>query len=569
MIINNENLVILLNQSIEQHNSNIKFMKKFNEQTRIISKIDEKKKEISDEDLSKLVFFDCKITMDNVSLEELQSVVKELSQILEKMNLISFSLNINHFRTNETVNLDTEFINSLNENIQFIQLSGINLSDKSVDLFSKFNHLETIGLSNCNISDFDIISDLDSKVGVNLEENPVEENMTFHDIVTEIQKRNGKLMLSNGSVYNYISLAIGKNEKQIDVSRFTVDEITHIMKILNEFEFSINIEKMRELREQGYNLRDHIKSSIKLIISSTSEIDTKTLEDNPEIIEIQIIDEQNRNYGVQEEPYTREEFLAIRKEIDKIKRQIQLPEANDPDREKKIFMQVYRILGKKIVYNEYAITDEGQKDERLMTTCRNLYDGLIKGTAVCAGYADILKNVLSEFGIRAEYVFQNNVMNRKEYQNKYGLSDLDLDEYDESGPGHAWNVVTLDGKKYLCDLTADAPLIKIDNYPLRNCCINKDFFQIQHDNLECSYDGEISEISYEEQLRLLGFSEEKVKKYHETNTFLVENLQHTLDEIKRRKEIADCVLDAALDIKASDFDSIEKSFSMEKEERFR
>lgn len=533
MIINNGNLVILLNQSIELHNSNIKFMKKLNEQTGIIRKIDEKKKEISDEDLSKLLFFDCKINMDNVPLEQLQSLVKELSQILQKMNLISFSLKISNSRTNETVNLDTELINSLNENIQFIQLSGINLSDKNVDLFSKFNNLETIGLSNCNISDFEIISDLDLKIGVNLGENPLEKNMIPDEIVAEIQKRNGKLMLSNGSIYNYISSAVEKNEKQLDVSEFTADEIIPMMKLLNEFEFSMNIEKLEELRKEGYNLGDNIKAPIKLIVSSTSEIDTKTLEENPEIIEVQIIDEQNRNYAEQEKPYTREEFLAIRKRIDEIKRRVQIPEVEEPDREKKIFMQVYRILGKEIVYNEYAITEEGKKDERLMTTCRNLYDGLINRTAVCAGYADILKNVLSEFGIRAEYIFKHNVMSKKEYQDKYGLQDSDLEKYDESGPGHAWNVVTLDGKKYLCDLTADAPFIKADNYPLRNCCINKDFFQIQHDNLECSYDGEISEISYEEQLRLVGFSEEKIKGFREPNAFLVENLQHILDEIKR------------------------------------
>lgn len=545
MIINNNYLIKLLNIAIDEYNSNIELMKKHNEQTGIIEKIDEDRKEISKEDLSKLVNFVCNIDTNNVSLDTLQDLVKELPQVLENMNLMSFSLLINNSGTNEVVDLDTEFINSLNKNIRFIELSGINMSTKDSKVFSKFDKLEVIQLSNCNLSDFNIISDIDSEVGVVLEENPLEKSMKPDEIVAEIQKRKGRMMFSLESIYSNIAFAIGNNKKQVTVDNFNSrnEETMNSIKLLNKL---------------GFN--------IKAIISSTSELDTKTLEETPSITEIQIIDLKNRSYEQQEVPYTRKEFLDVRKRIDEIVEKIQLPEANDIDREKKIFMQIYRMLGEGIVYNEYAITEEGRKDERLMVTCRNLYDGLIKGTSVCAGYADILKNISSEFGIRAEYI-SGWVKSKEEYEAEYDLQDWEMEEYDENAPGHAWNSVILDGNKYLCDLTYDASSIKAGKYPLQSCCISQEDFRIQHEEFEFLCNGEISEISDEEQLRLLGFSEEEIQEYCETSTFSLEDLQRMLDEIENRKKVADCVLGVSSDIKASDFDSISQSFSIGKEEQ--
>lgn len=128
--------------------------------------------------------------------------------------------------------------------------------------------------------------------------------------------------------------------------------------------------------------------------------------------------------------------------------------------------------------------------------------------------------------------------------------------------GHAWNSVILDGNKHLCDLTFDAPWIQKGKYPLQNCCVSKENFGIKHKEFKFSDSGEISEISYEEQLRLLGFSDEIIQEYSEA---VSEDLQRMLDEIENRKKVADCVLGVSSDIKASDFDSISQSFSIGKE----
>ena len=139
-------------------------------------------------------------------------------------------------------------------------------------------------------------------------------------------------------------------------------------------------------------------------MEGTKDIATQYLEKHPEILEIEIRDDKDSEFPLPVYSYDREDFIQIRRKIDEIKQKIVMPEENDADREKKIFMQVYKILGEMIEYNYYAISEEGEKDFELTRTCRSLKDGLLKGKAVCAGYANILKNIIEEFGIEAKYI---------------------------------------------------------------------------------------------------------------------------------------------------------------------
>lgn len=233
------------------------------------------------------------------------------------------------------------------------------------------------------------------------------------------------------------------------------------------------------------------KNFIRLIISGTKDISTAFLEEHREIVEVQIIDEENRESDCQEEPYTREDFLQIRQKIDEIKEKIEIPDSSDENREKKIFMQVYNILGKKIDYNHYAVTEEGRKDSVLRITCRNLKDGLLKGKAVCAGYADN---------------------------------------------------------------------IKLERFPLEYCCSSLEEFnsagsgELTHDMFVTVDEGEISEFSSEDQLRFLGFSEEEIEKK------LHPSLEDLLKILEAQQKMEAATVSMASEIKASDFDEIEKAF---------
>lgn len=119
--------------------------------------------------------------------------------------------------------------------------------------------------------------------------------------------------------------------------------------------------------------------------------------------------------------------------------------------------------------------------------------GLLENKCVCAGYADILRNVLACTGIYAEYVggmpdFENGV-------------PMDL----KDPGGHAWNLVKLDGKKYWTDLTWDANHIKNQRFPLPYCL--KSTREFKHDSFKKRLEDSIADpclesVTDEEQITL-------------------------------------------------------------------
>ena len=73
------------------------------------------------------------------------------------------------------------------------------------------------------------------------------------------------------------------------------------------------------------------------------------------------------------------------------------------------------------------------------TNAHNAYGALVKGKAVCEGYAESLQYLLQRAGIQSVEVFG------------YGITDPETG----AGENHAWNIVRIDGEYYLVDLTWD------------------------------------------------------------------------------------------------------------------
>ncbi len=124
-----------------------------------------------------------------------------------------------------------------------------------------------------------------------------------------------------------------------------------------------------------------------------------------------------------------------------------------------------------IEYDEYAISEEGSKNQELAITCRNLYGGLIEGKCVCAGYADILRNVCECVGIEAQSVV--------------AFPDIDngVEVNIKDPTGHAWNNVKLDGEWYCTDLTWDRNNVVLEKFPLKYFLKStKDFFHNDYSN---------------------------------------------------------------------------------------
>lgn len=545
MKINNHLLIEKINQAIISYNDN-----ENDEQIDLITN-----GEISDADLLKIDHLN--IDISDVS-EEKESFFEELGNLLKNMELKGFYL---YSQARKPIKMDLSFLAELNKNLKYLQIIGIDLSEVHSNIFSDKKQLEVLELNNTNISDLEFISQIDKNTAIDLSRNPVED-LKPKEIMNQIEQRQGKIVFNTGNPF-YNKMIFALEDKQINLGECEIPEeiIEDVIGIFNRYNIQViaSLEDLRTLTDS----EEKMNCPIDIIISGTKDISTQFLEEHSEITSVQIIDPENPTDPQQEEPYTREEFIQVRREIDKIKSQVEIPDEMDKDREKKIFAQLYKILGQKIEYNYYAITEEGKKDKRLQITCRNLYDALVKGKAVCAGFADALKNVSGEFGIMCKYI--SRFKKTKEEMAEYlGFNNEDcLLTYDENEAGHAWNSPKLDGENYLCDLTHDADAIKAGSYPLSDFCISQEDFDIQHEEFEFEDEGKISEISDEEQMRLFGLSEKEIEK-RLTGSF-TEDLIALLEKIKSQDQLTNCAVSISSEIKASDFDGIEQCFTKEEE----
>jgi hypothetical protein len=147
--------------------------------------------------------------------------------------------------------------------------------------------------------------------------------------------------------------------------------------------------------------------------------------------------------------YTIDDLINIKSLILELMKQIKMPSNQDPDREKKIYSQIVRILSENIEYDDWAVGTTKEKYEEktgknydeyveknkgrdltiISRESRNLV-GLLRRNAVCQGFAEIIRNIAAEYGILVTCV--------------RGAAN---------GRAHEWNQVKLDGIWYDDDFT--------------------------------------------------------------------------------------------------------------------
>lgn len=465
---------------------------------------------IPEEILGKLESLRISWVSRDIGEQELQDIKEQLSQILDVMKLKLFSFAM-QARGPQYSQLDISFLDHLNENIENIAITGIDLSQEAPDRFERFKNLKYFSLQKCNISDPKIISEIKPEVFVSLERNEIAPEH-YEDALKLIQSSNGRIKFSvkqlemMSQIYSTRQVDLRDYLRLMDVMDF--DSVLGLtVRMENEFEFEnsdseqivnmLNAKSNITLITTPANLswldsKGILKVPTRTIIKNADELNVEDLLKHQCISTVQILDGHNTEKQ-QGEPYTREGYEKVRSEISKIIAQIEFPETNDPNREKKIFAQVYKILGKKIDYDYNAISEEEKNNERLQITCRNLLGGLLEHKCVCAGYADILRNVLACAGVYSEYVGA-----MPDFENGIPLNLKDPG-------GHAWNLVMLDGKKYWTDLTWDANNIKTGRYPLTYCL--KSTQEFSHNTFKKRLEDEIKDpcpesISDEEQVML-------------------------------------------------------------------
>lgn len=140
-------------------------------------------------------------------------------------------------------------------------------------------------------------------------------------------------------------------------------------------------------------------------ISDASKLSQQQLEHLPDDAMIRIVAEGTTEF--QQALYSKGKYGKIMGCINQRFGDIEPAIKGDKNSEMQTFLEVYKRLGQ-ISYDEYAISSEGKSDELLQITCRNLEGGLLEDKCVCAGYAEILRNILAMKNMDAKFISGHN-----------------------------------------------------------------------------------------------------------------------------------------------------------------
>ena len=443
-----------------------------------------------DDELLESVLFNCDVLfdfdeydLDNLefvkALENLDELVIKDSKresfsenTLAQLNLIlKYAINLKRLNINNSNGQPVEassIFDNLGPNIESVIVKNLNfqieISKRSLD---SLINLKELRFFDCDILQLPVLSNAEGGIYIDSKSSISPEELIDFGISHKLLTDNEEVRSVLGALKGNSPLPLNLYEKYFDLfQNLDKDICISIMSVAE-----LDLEKLEFLKENTAIKSIHIKGGC---------YEYKT-------------DNEDSNKLVR---YSLEEYADVRSEIDKLVSQIEIPDDNDKDREKKIFAQVYKLLGEKISYDHYAISEEGKKDKELQYTCRNLKNGLCgverdgqkENLTVCAGFADILRNTLSCFGIKSEYV------------SSHSWADLELqggayvEKRDKNGNiiyrngtndpmGHAYNLVTLDGVQYYTDLTWDQYYIKARRLPLPNFLKSATEFEISHVNV--------------------------------------------------------------------------------------
>lgn len=149
-------------------------------------------------------------------------------------------------------------------------------------------------------------------------------------------------------------------------------------------------------------------------------------------------DEKKR--GMNPNLYDIDDLIDLKTKIEELKKQITVPDKQEPDRDKKIYGQIVRVLSNNMVYDQLENGEtDGRTEDVVRLENRNLL-GLLRGSGVCQGYAEIIRNLSAEYGIQVESVRGSNAEG-----------------------SHEWNQVKLDGIWYDDDFTSYREFLANDN----------------------------------------------------------------------------------------------------------
>lgn len=243
--------------------------------------------------------------------------------------------------------------------------------------------------------------------------------------------------------------------------------------------------------------------NVQIAIKNASELSVEQLEKLQKKYNLKDIkvDDSNQSLNRQQTtPYDIETYKRCRETIDSLLAGIDLSKnPNDANRDKRIYGEVIKRLANHMSYDYESLKVEDKEEEDIIEqinqeleaeeglnafqksykriallqkyrmervsevskNCRNMQGGLLNNTCVCAGYAEIVRNVFSCCGIDSRYIWGYNTIDRARC-------------------AHAWNQIKLDGQWYNMDLTWDRDRIVNGEEPQYSLQSDKDFNTQKH-----------------------------------------------------------------------------------------
>lgn len=122
--------------------------------------------------------------------------------------------------------------------------------------------------------------------------------------------------------------------------------------------------------------------------------------------------------------YNIDDLIQVKSQIEEIKKQIIIPNAKEPGREKKIYGQIVKILSDNMSYDEIEIDDVARLSNRNLLS-------ILKCEAVCQGYIEVLRNISAEYGIQVKPIRGSIPINGKKSAHEWSQVKLDGVWYDD------------------------------------------------------------------------------------------------------------------------------------------
>lgn len=330
------------------------------------------------------------------------------------------------------------------EKIEALNFEQVDFAKASIECIKRFENLKYLNLikvQNCKLDNLEFLSEMSHLERINIEKNVISFNQINNLIKCKFNKQVTVDLptAQNETITN--SLEIGENGKVfITINNNELEELTKNLNLYKVTDIIVIVSSNNNLKDYIHILK-RVKGKVSIAIKDVSCLTVKEARDIKEALKIKYINiidfDGTLLYEKNRYCYEIDNYIKIREELDKLLEPIN-PEADELLK----FLQIYKILGENILYDELLedeLLDYSRKNEIKNS---NLQNGLLERKCIDSGFAEILKNALACVGIESRVIRGNFV---------------------GSGKEHIWNQVKVLDRWYNVDLGSDSKRMNNNN----------------------------------------------------------------------------------------------------------